>query len=217
MVRTIGYGRVGNAAAAAFMALLLSAYAVSPAKAGTRAAEAQSFIEDLAASGVAMLESSKYSETEREVEFRRITRRGFALDAVAQFVAGRHWRAMSDDQRAEFQNLFSEWLLTSYARRLGSYAGQRLEVINSFELQNKARDIVVRTRVVHTDGQPPVVADWRVREFAGAFKIIDVMIEGVSMATTQRTEFDSVIRKVGVEGLLANLRSRLAVLVAGAD
>ncbi len=217
MVRAIAYDRVGNMAAAVFMLLLLAAYAASPAKASPRAAEAQSFIQDLAASGVAMLESTEYTDAERELEFRRLTRKGFALNAIGQFVAGRHWRTMSADQRADFQDLFAEWLLTSYAGRLGGYAGQTLEVINSVELQNRARDIVVRTRISHTDGQPPVIADWRLREFAGAFKIIDVIIEGISMATTQRTEFDSVIRKVGVEGLLANLRSRLAVLVAGAD
>lgn len=217
MIRTIAHNRGVDAVAAASILLLLAVFAASPAKAGARAAEAQSFIQDLAASGLAMLETSEFSDAERELEFRRLTRSGFALEAIGQFVAGRHWRTMSNDQRTDFQDLFSEWLLTSYARRLGGYGGQTLEINNSVELQNRARDIVVRTRVVNDDGRPPVIADWRIREFGGAFKIIDVIVEGVSMAATQRTEFDSVIRKFGVEGLLANLRSRLSVLVAGAE
>ena len=75
----------------------------------------------------------------------------------------------------------------------------------------------MRTRVVHADGQPPVAADLRIREFGGELKIIDIIVEGVSMAAAQRSEVDAVIRKIGVEGLLDNLRSRLAVLVAGSE
>ncbi len=215
MVRTIAHNRAVHFAAAAFMMLVLAVYAVSAAKADTRGVEAEAFVQDLAGSGLAMLEASEFTDTERELEFRRLTRRGFALDTIGRFVAGRHWRTMSDEQRTEFRELFSEWLLTSYARRLGGYAGQTLEIVNSLELQNNARDILVRTRVVHADGQPPVAAELRIREFDGELKIIDVIVEGVSMAAAQRAEIDAVIRKIGVEGLLDNLRSRLAVLVAG--
>jgi len=215
MVRTIAQDRGVRVVAAAFMVLVLAGYAASVAKADARGGEAEAFIQNLARSGVAMLEASEFTDTEREHEFRRLTRKGFALEVIGQFVAGRHWRTMTDEQRAEFQDLFAEWLLTSYGRRLGSYNGQSLKIVKSVELQNSARDVMVQTRVVYADGQPPVAADWRVREFGGEPKIIDVMIEGVSMAAAQRAEIDAVIRRIGVEGLLDNLRSRLAVLVAG--
>lgn len=215
MVRAIAQNRIAQLAAAAFMVLVLAAYTVSAAKADARGDTAEAFVRDLAANGLAMLQSGEYSDRERELEFRRLSRKGFALETIGRFVAGRHWRTMSDDQRVEFQELFSEWLLTSYTGRLGGYAGQTLEIVNSLELQNKARDILVRTRVVHADGQPPVAAELRIREYSGEPKIIDVIVEGVSMAAAQRAEIDAVIRKIGVEGLLDNLRSRLAVLVAG--
>ncbi|MDH3231364.1 MAG: ABC transporter substrate-binding protein [Alphaproteobacteria bacterium] len=215
MTRTIAHNRAVQVVAAGFMMLVLAAYAASAATADDRGAAAEAFIRDLAANGMAMLETSAYTDAERERDFRRLARKGFALNTIGQFVAGRHWRAMSDDQRTEFQDLFAEWLLSSYARRLGGYSGQSLEIVTSLELQNAARDIVVRTRVVYAGGQPPVAAEWRTREFNGGFKIIDVIVEGVSMAAAQRAEFDAVMRKIGVEGLLANLRSRLAVLVAG--
>ena len=195
------------------MVLILAAYTLSPAKASAR--EAEAFLDDLANSGLATLKANEYTDAERKLAFRRLARKGFALEAIGQFVAGRHWRGMSDEQRAEFRELSSEWLLTSYTRRLGGYDGQSLEIVKSVELQNNARDVLVQTRVVYADSQPPVRAEWRIREFDGEPKIIDVMIEGVSMAAAQRAEFDAVIRKIGVDGLLDNLRSRLAVLVAG--
>lgn len=217
MVRTIAHNRAACVVAAVFMMLVLAAIAASAANAEARGVEAEAFIQGLAGSGLAMLDASEFTDNERELEFRRLAREGFALEAIGRFVAGRHWRTMSEDQRTDFQELFSEWMLSSYARRLGGYRGQTLDIVKSVELPNNARDIVVQTRVVHIDGQPPVVAEWRLREFSGSFKIIDVIIEGVSMAVAQRAEFDAVIRKDGVDGLLAILRSRLTVLVAGTE
>ena len=95
MVRTIAHNRVAHIVATAFMVLFLAAYAMSAAKADTRGVEAEAFIQDLAGSGLAMLEASEFTDTERELEFRRLTRRGFALDTIARFVAGRHWRTMT--------------------------------------------------------------------------------------------------------------------------
>lgn len=214
MGRTIARDRRFQAFATLFVVLVLGALAVSPAGASARVTEAEVFVRDLAQSGTAMLQADTYTNAEREQEFRRLVRSGFALDAIGQFVAGRHWRSMSNDQRTEFLELYSEWKLTSYARRLGGYNGQTMEIIDSTELQNRAGDIVVRTRVIHADGQVPISAAWRVRRIGGELKIIDVIVEGVSMAATQRAEYDAVIRKIGVEGLLDILRSRLARLVA---
>jgi len=214
MDRTIALSKPVGILAAAFMMLILAAYAASPAMADTRGTEAESFISGLATSGIAMLQATAYSDAERDLEFRQLIRKGFALDMIGQFVAGRHWRSMSDAQRAEFQELFSEWILTSYSNRLGQFSGQTIEIIDSIELNNRAADVVVRTRVMYADGEMPVATAWRIREFNGEFKIIDVIVEGVSMATAQRAEYDAMIRRVGVEGLLDNLRSRLAVLVA---
>ena len=215
MVRAITYGNAIRIVAAAFIMLFLAGYAVSRANAAAPGEEAEAFIHKLATTGVAMMEKKDISHAERDREFHRIVREGFALEAVGRFVVGRHWRRMTKDQQAEYQELFAEWLLKSYASRLGGFDGQTLEVLNSIELQNRKQDVVVRTRVVQTNGQPPTVADWRIRKFKGEPKIIDIIIEGVSMAAAQKSEFEAVIRKVGVEGLMENLRSRLTTLVAG--
>jgi len=182
----------------------------SPAHAGAPGNSAEAFIQGLAERGVAMLENANYTEAQRETEFRNIVHDGFALEAIGRFVVGRHWRTMDKDQQAQYQKLFSEWLLMSYASRLGGYDGQKIEVAGSFELQNKHKDVVVRARILHADGQPETAVDWRVRKFDGTYRIIDIIVEGISMATAQKAEFEAVIDKVGVDGLLENLRSRLA-------
>ena len=176
--------------------------------------QAEGFIQELAFNGIAMLENSSATPAERELEFRKLVKKGFALEAIGKFVVGRYWRDMSADQQDEYLELFSEWLLKTYANRLGGYSGQKLLILKSMETDSRYKDVIVSTQLDLANGQPPINADWRVRKFNNDFKIIDVSIEGASMVGTQRREFESVIRKVGVDGLLNELRDRLAVLVA---
>lgn len=216
MIHTIARNGAGRRAAA-FMLLVLAPYTIPAAAAETRAAQAEAFLDNLAGRGLAILKAEHGTVAERDRAFRELVHEGFALDLIGQFVAGRHWRTMRDDQRAEFQALFAEWLLTTYSRRLGGYDDGSMEIVDSLELHNNARDVLVRTRVTVADGGPPTAADWRVREIEGELKIIDVVVEHVSMALAQRAEIDAVIRRVGVEGLLEDLRSRVTVLVAGKE
>ncbi len=203
-----------QAIVAGFAFAILAAMLVPSANAAAPGEEAEAFINDLTVSGTAMMEQGDYTDDQRELEFRNIVRKGFALHAIGKFVVGRYWRKMTPDQQNEYQELFSEWLLKAYANRLGGYRGQTLEIVKSVETDSRYSDIIVSTRVIRVNGQPPINADWRVRKFSGEYKIIDVAVEGASMVGTQRKEFESVIQKVGVSGLIDNLRSRLAVLLA---
>lgn len=176
--------------------------------------QAETFIKDLAANGIAMLEDGNYTGAERELQFRKLVKTGFALDSIGKFVVGRYWREMNQEQQAEYLELFSEWLLKTYANRLGGYNGQTLQIVKSIETDSRYKDVVVSTQINLANSQQPINADWRVRKFGNEYKIIDVAVEGASMVATQRREFEAVIRKVGVDGLMTELRDRLAVLVA---
>jgi len=198
--------------AAIFAFSIMGALVAPSTNAATPGEEAENFMRDLAVTGIELMEQGDYTKAEREQEFRKIVRGGFALEAIGKFVVGRYWRKMTAEQQAEYQELFSEWLLKTYAIRLGGYSGQRLEIVKSSENESRYKDVIVTTRVVRVNGRPPINADWRVRKFGEEYKIIDVAVEGASMVTTQRKEFESVIRKVGVTGLIDNLRKRLAAV-----
>ena len=73
-----------------------------------------------------------------------------------------------------------------------------------------ATDRYERTLIDHPKGGESVRADWRVRHIDGAFKIVDVVVEGISMVVTQRQEFAAVVRRHGVEGLIETLRARVS-------
>ncbi len=131
---------------------------------------------------------------------------GRNLELISQFVLGRFWHRATAEQRAEFQELFTEYLTNSYARQLGSYRAETLTIVGSHPVGRK--DVLVETSVESSNGAANPI--WRVRAKDGEYKIIDVSIDGVSLALTQRREFAAVINRQGLDGLLNMLREKLA-------
>ena len=129
------------------------------------------------------------------------------LEIIARLILGRHWRAASEAQRTEYLRLFRAFALDTLASRLHVYDGQDFEIVGAQAVDE--RDAVVATRV--TGGSRPALkVDWRVRELDdGSLVAIDVIIEGVSLIVTQRSEFSAVIERQGMDGLLAELRQRV--------
>ena len=127
------------------------------------------------------------------------------LDLVARLILGRYWRTATEAQRADYLKLFRDFALHTLASRLDVYGGQDFEVTGAKAVGDQ--DALVSTRIV-SDG-PPVEVDWRIRERADhSLVAIDVIVEGVSLIVTQRSEFGAVIDRQGMDGLLAELRRR---------
>jgi len=129
------------------------------------------------------------------------------LEIIARLILGRHWRSTSEAQQAEYLALFRAFALDNLASRLHVYDGHDFEIVGAQAVNE--RDAVVATRVTG-GGRPPLKVDWRVRERGdGDLVAIDVIIEGVSLIVTQRSEFSAVIERRGMDGLLAELRQRV--------
>ncbi|MFP6747086.1 MAG: ABC transporter substrate-binding protein [Alphaproteobacteria bacterium] len=176
------------------------------AAASPRAVEgAADFIQDLAGRAIGILQSRDGKIEAREAQFRDLLSNGFDMPFIARFVLGKYWRKATPQERADYQALFTEFILQSYSRRMGGYSGETFTVAGARAAGK--RDVLVRTRIARPGG-PAVKADWRVRPKGGQYRIIDIMVEGVSMAVTQRSEFSAVMRRRGMQGLLQILRAR---------
>ena len=105
-------------------------------------------------------------------------------------------------QRAEFKDLFTEYLVNLFANHLNRI--DALTVVASNRVAGG--DILVRTSVNRASDTANAV--WRVRAWDGEYRIIDVKIDGISLALTHRSEFASVIQRDGFEELLQILRKK---------
>ncbi len=174
--------------------------------------KATALITSLAENAMQILRASDSSLEEREQIFRRLLRANFDLALIGRFVLGRHWRKASQEQRDDYQRLFGEFVVKTYSSLLGGYTDEEFRFGSARPIGKKG-DVLVRTSIIRPDA-PPVKTDWRVRTRDGQQRIIDVIIEGISMASTQREEFASVIKGQGMEGLLQALRARTQRLPA---
>lgn len=189
--------------AAAVLAVALFAYASSAAE--LQLNEAGRFVKALGDDAVTVLNTEEVGSAQRSARYRELLHRGFAIDIIARFVLGRYWRAASEAQRRAYLGLFREYVLDVYAARLDSYAGESFVILKEQPLDEK--DTIVSTEIRSPDGAP-IRVDYRVRALAGGHKVIDVLVEGVSLIITQRSEIASIINRQGFDGLLELLRER---------
>jgi phospholipid transport system substrate-binding protein len=188
------------------LAIVAAVAALSPAPA--RAADdAASFIADLGNQAIQVL-SSQQSEAEREKQFRALFDKGFDPNTIARFVLGPYWRVASEAQRQEFIRLFTTYIVHVYTVRFNDFNNQQFKVTGSRpESENST---LVASQIVGAAGEAPLRIDWRVAKTENGLKITDVIVEGVSMAITERQEFTAVIQRAGgqIDALLKMLREK---------
>jgi len=191
------------------LGMVLCFMAFQPAAAATKTSpeEAEKFIRALGDEAVKLLSDKSIPLTDREAKIRELLRRNFDLETIGRFVLSKYWRTASPDQQSEYLALFSEFVLKTYARRLGGYANEQFKINSAKPLGE--RDAVVLTEISRQAG-PPITAGWRVRDTNSSYRIIDVMVEGVSMAAAQRSEFETIVRNQGLVGLIEILRAKVS-------
>lgn len=174
---------------------------------------AANYVELLGSRAITVLTSKANVATEqRHEQLKSLIRESFDLDLIGRFVLGRFWREATAVQRSDFQDLYAHHLVSSYARQLDAYEAETLTVISTRDVGK--RDVLVETEINSASG--PVKAGWRVRSADNSRKIVDVEIDGISMALSHRQEFGSVANRAGVDGLIeimtANLEKQTARL-----
>jgi phospholipid transport system substrate-binding protein len=184
-------------ALAGFMAAGRGAHAADPAT---------DFIQDLGGKAIAVLADKSMADADREARFREIFLSAFDVPAIGQFVLGRYRRSATPDQLAEFDRLYTDDVVKTYSRRLSQYKGEQLKTLNS---QVQGDETVVRSQIISPNGGKPVSIDWRLTGTAGSYKIVDVVIENLSMRNAQREDYGSVVSAGGMDALLTGLRRKV--------
>jgi phospholipid transport system substrate-binding protein len=184
------------------------AFVAAPAGADDANPAASAFMQSLGSHAIKELTDPGVAQSERQARFRTLLDEHFDMGAIAKFTLGRYWRTATDEQRAEFRQLFEDFIVQSYSARFSEYHGQGFAVTGSNATDGGA--IVVHTKIDMPSSED-VRVDWHLRPAGNSFAVVDIVVEGVSMAVTQRSEFASVIQsRGGVAGLLDALRAKNA-------
>ncbi|MCI0430492.1 MAG: ABC transporter substrate-binding protein [Rhodospirillales bacterium] len=188
--------------------LLTAAIAVAQPAAATGDASpaAIAFIQELGNDAIKDLTDPAIPQSEREARFRRLLVDRFDMAAISKFVLGRYWRSTNEAQRVEFQQLLVDFIVSSYSVRFSEYLGEGVKVTGSSA--EDSGTILVRSKIDMPSSED-IRVDWRLRHADGNFAIVDIIVEGVSMGVTQRSEFASMIHdRGGVNSLIEALRTK---------
>jgi len=167
-------------------------------------------IENVTKEGIEQIINSNSSIEEKNKVFKRLFTENLDLDFIGKYVLGRYWRTSSAEQRKDFIKLYREFNIQTWSKRFDEFTGKEFK-FNGTSSANNANQIFVDTTVPVNEGNP-ISVKWRVNDVNGKLKIIDIIIENVSLAQTARTEYTSYIAKSpkGVDGLLDNLRAKIS-------
>jgi len=184
--------------------LMLACLAVAPRDAAAQ--DATSFIESLGTRGLQAL-SPSLPPAQQEARFKQLLDSNFDIPGISRFVLGSYARTMSPGAQQQFAPLFRDYLARVYTTRLRRYADAPFRATGS----RPAGGETVVTSQVWANGSPFGI-DWHVTNQNGRHLVTDVVVDGVSMKTTQRSEFAAIIQRNGgqPDTLVSVLRQQLA-------
>jgi phospholipid transport system substrate-binding protein len=190
-----------------FFTVMLSV--INIAKADIDKDKAIAMIDNLTQKGVEEIINSSASQEEKIRIFRKLFTENLDLDFIGKYVLGRYWRTATPAQKKEFITRYKEFNVQTWSKRFDEFKGKHF-VSAGVSSANNPDQIFVNT-TVPMENAAPVSVKWRVYERGGEMKVIDIIIENVSLAQTARNEYTSFIAKSpdGVAGLLENLRQKV--------
>ena len=149
------------------------------------------FISDIASKASNIL-SSKDTRGIKIQELIKIGENSVDIDGIGFYTLGKHRKNLNNTQKDEFKRIFREYFLKSFSTRLVEYKEAKIVVISEETINEKYT--IVKSKLLATSGRPEVSIDWRVYTKDPIKPLIrDLVIEGLSLARTQREEFNSII------------------------
>jgi phospholipid transport system substrate-binding protein len=128
------------------------------------------------------------------------------FEQATRLAVGRAWTQASPEQKKRLVDEFRNMLVRTYSNAIQAYQGQTLKVLPGRGKQDP-EDTTVRTQFVRAGGQPLPI-EFHMRQTDKGWKVYDIVVEGVSLVITYRSEFDAVVKQEGIDGLIKRLAQK---------
>jgi phospholipid transport system substrate-binding protein len=140
-----------------------------------------------------------------------VIRRVFDIDYMTRLAVGSEWARLNETQRQQVQQAFQRYITAMYAERFDAYAGERLQVTGE---RPSTGGTIITSQIIKSNGEP-VNLNYLMRNNGGVWQIADVYLDGtISELATRRSEFASILRSSGINGLIQTLNAKADTLAA---
>ena len=180
------------------------------AKAEVNAKEADAFVRKVTSEGIEEIINANVSQEVKDQRFEKLFNNALDLDFIGKFVLGRYWKTATPAQRADFIKVYRELNIKTWSARFDEFKGKSFVFVGTTP-SSSADQIYVNTTVAMGEGQQPAKVAWRVRQKGNSFKIVDIVIENVSLAITARNEYTAFIKNNsgGLDSLIKDLQKKV--------
>ena len=169
----------------------------------------EAFIRGLGNDVIHILVNKHEKMSVRKAKFRAKIKEHFALQSIGRFIVARYWRRMNKQQQQTYLKLFENAVIENYAAQFNDYNNQQLVIKSS--RGTKDGGVVVKSDIRRPGKGEPLHIAWKVFNTKRGLKVLDVVVNNVSMSITLRNEYASAIQnRGGIEGLLDYLREKIA-------
>ena len=168
--------------------------------------EPSKFIEEITSEASAILASDTTKENKIN-NLKKIAENNVDINGIGMYTLSKYRKTIRDDQKSIYNDLFKKYFLKSFSSRLVDYTDPEIKILSEEKISDNYT--MVRSILVATDKRPEVKLDWRVYTKNTSKPLIrDLVIEGLSLARTQKEEFNSIIvsNDNNIEALFKNLR-----------
>ncbi len=167
--------------------------------------EVGNFVEKIG-NDIVTIANQKISEEKKRAEIIKIVDNSIDANWIARFVLSKNYRSANEEQRAQFSELYRQFMINTYGPKFKNYNGRKFTVNN---VSKQKSFYLVKAEFLPRDSNVPISVDFRVRESEGKLFVLDFIGEGVSLIETQRSEFNSAIAENGMGGFLKILQERV--------
>jgi phospholipid transport system substrate-binding protein len=169
------------------------------------AEEARAFVDTVGQKVLAILDKKT---PQAEQQLRQLFSENVDTDWMGKFVLGHAWTQATEDQHNRYLQAYREYLLARYTTNFADYAGSKYTITGVTNADDGQFTVGMEVNSPHAKDKE-TQAGYRVRTTeSGQFKITDIIIEGVSLITTQRSEFSAVVQKDGMDKLIEQLKAK---------
>jgi len=154
--------------------------------------EPKEFVQSVA-NEASLILTKNFTKEQKKEKLKSIAKKAVDFRGIGYYSLGAHRKNLSDDKKKEYLDIFKEYFLKSFSSRLAEYTDPKIRVDSQKKLNEKYT--MVSSVLLATEEKPEVKIDWRiVTKNPDKPLIIDVVIEGVSLAKVQKEEFNSIIQ-----------------------
>jgi phospholipid transport system substrate-binding protein len=163
-----------------------------------------SFVNDLGTRALAAMRNGDTAAVQGQ--FRQLFRQYFDAEACARSALGLHWQNATVQERQEYANRYEDYIVIVYSTLLGRLSGESIRVLGS---QPNEEGVLVTSRI---NGVVPITVDWQLNPTNDGYKVTNLFVAGINMASMQRSDLISVVQRNSgqMQALLVAMRDKNA-------